>query len=324
MYEISVIVPVYNVQKWLPRCVESLINQSIFSKIEILLVDDGSSDSSGIICDNYASQYDNIISFHKQNGGVSSARNCALDHARGKFIAFVDSDDCIAPNYYEKLIDSANQYQVDLVVGDYYLLFEDGRKSRYRSSNIQSRLWDRESAIRAFLRGDNIGVNIFDKLFIKDKIGAIRFDEKIRIGEDLLFIFQYLTRVENVYGDFTPGYFYFQRSNSAMNEKFTEKYFDVIIVSNKIMDWVKLNLPSLTDYAEAMWIHSAYKTLERGYKSKNAKEQYKKEMSYLLKIVKSYSIYNVWKLLSIRQFVGFVLIRFSPNMYICVCRLMKI
>ena len=66
MYEISVIVPVYNVQKWLPRCVESLINQSIFSKIEILLVDDGSSDSSGIICDNYASQYDNIISFHSK------------------------------------------------------------------------------------------------------------------------------------------------------------------------------------------------------------------------------------------------------------------
>lgn len=323
MYEISVIVPIYNVQRWLPRCIDSLINQSVFPELEIILVDDGSSDSSGIICDDYALRYDNIVAFHKQNGGVSSARNYGLDHSNGTYVAFVDADDYVDPHYYEKLKVAAAQHKADLVIGDYYLLFDDGKEFRYRSSNIKPHLWDRESALVAFFKGENIGVNLFDKIFKRSKIGTSRFDEKVRIGEDFLFIFQYLTTIKNVYGDFTPGYFYFQRSGSAMNGKFNEKYFDVINVSDKILDWTKSNLPSLTEYAEAMYIHSSYKTLERAYKAE-AYKQYQERLLPIREMVRKYKIIKAYHNFSKKQFIGFVLMRTSKNLYLFVCKLKKI
>ena len=182
MYEVSVIVPVYNVQNLLSKCVESLIHQTIFQQLEIILVDDGSNDACGDLCDNYSRQYENIQTFHKINGGVSSARNYGLSHAKGEYIAFVDADDSVEPFYYETLLQAAKQKKADLVVGDYNIIYLDGKKHRYRSDNVQTHTWASNAALVAFLKGENIGVNLFDKLFYREKIGQLRFDENIRIG----------------------------------------------------------------------------------------------------------------------------------------------
>lgn len=103
MEKLSVIVPIYNAEKHLNRCIQSIINQT-YTNIELLLIDDGSKDSSGEICDKYAASDERIRVFHKKNGGVSSARNVGLDNATGYYIAFVDSDDYLMPNAYEILI----------------------------------------------------------------------------------------------------------------------------------------------------------------------------------------------------------------------------
>ena len=323
MYEVSIIVPVYNVQNLLSKCVESLIHQTIFQRLEIILVDDGSNDACGDLCDNYSRQYENIQTFHKINGGVSSARNYGLSHAKGEYIAFVDADDSVEPFYYETLLQAAKQKKAELVVGDYNIVYLDGKKHRYRSDNVQTHTWDSNAALVAFLKGENIGVNLFDKLFYREKIGQLRFDENIRIGEDLYFIFQYLTTVDVVYGDFTPGYNYLQREGSAMNSTFSKKYFDVIEVSERILTWIKEKKPDLVDYAEAMYVHSVYKTLERGYKGKTS-NQYQKEMSVLSNRLRSFPIIKAWKGLSRRQFLGFLLMRMSPFLYMQICRAMRI
>ena len=114
--KISVIIPVYNAEKYLRRCVDSILAQ-IFTDFELLLIDDGSKDKSGVICDEYAKKDNRVKVFHKENGGVSSARNLGLDNARGEWIGFIDSDDMVKPEYLDGLI--RYQSRSSLVVGGY-------------------------------------------------------------------------------------------------------------------------------------------------------------------------------------------------------------
>lgn len=129
---ISVIVPVYNTEKYLDRCIQSILSQT-YSNIEILLIDDGSTDSSGAICDKYAEQDSRVRVFHKANGGVSSARNMGLDKAKGTWFTFVDSDDWIDMDMYEQMYNAAIQNKVDMVCCD--LLVEYGKMQKIMSYN---------------------------------------------------------------------------------------------------------------------------------------------------------------------------------------------
>ena len=121
---VSVIVPVYNVEKYLPRCLDSLVNQT-YEKLEILLVDDGSADSSGEICDAYATKDNRIRVFHIHNGGVSNARNLALDNMTGDYVTFVDSDDWLEVNWVENALCEVKKADVLLYIGGYVKNYHD-------------------------------------------------------------------------------------------------------------------------------------------------------------------------------------------------------
>ena len=166
---ISVIVPVYNVEKYLHRCVDSILAQT-FADFELLLVNDGSKDKSGAICDEYAAKDSRVRVFHKENGGVSSARNLGFDNAIGEWITFVDSDDYILNDGLEKLVSSINN-DVDIVVGDY---FKDVR-------------YERAEFVNAVLR-NNITWSLWGKLFKRTVLNASSFDTPryYNIGEDLI------------------------------------------------------------------------------------------------------------------------------------------
>lgn len=123
---ISVIVPVYNAEKYLDKCIQSILGQT-YSNIELLLIDDGSTDSSGSICDNYAEQDSRVRVFHKANGGVSSARNMGLNNVKGEWIAFVDSDDWIDRDMYEEMHNAAILNQADIVCCDVWIEYKNGR-----------------------------------------------------------------------------------------------------------------------------------------------------------------------------------------------------
>lgn len=124
---ISVIIPVYNVEKYLRHCLESMVAQT-YRELEIILVDDGSTDSSGLICDEYARQYDNITACHKDNGGLSDARNYGLARSSGEYVAFLDSDDWAEPEMYERLHGAMVTHDADIAVCNHYV-HQDGKKS---------------------------------------------------------------------------------------------------------------------------------------------------------------------------------------------------
>lgn len=319
---ISVIVPVFNVGIYLERCVDSLISQTIVDQIEVLLIDDGSTDRCGVICDEYSKKYPFIRTIHQQNKGVSIARNTGIENAKGEYLAFVDADDYVDPDLFEKMIFAAQSKSPDLLVFDYWVTFENGKQSKYRRS-VNEKTWLRKEALKEFLSGGLIGINLFDKLFKRSRINGLRFDESIRVGEDLLFIFNFLLTVNLVYGNFQAGYHYFQRSGSAMKDRFSENFFDVIKVSEKIRDKIFTDYEDLRGYAKALNIYSEYKTLERAHKFE-APARYKDRLNEYSLDIKNYSFQDAYKYMSIKKFAGFSLLRLSPRIYILVCKIMKI
>ena len=145
MARVSIVVPIYNVEKHLDRCVQSILSQT-FRDIEIILVDDGSLDHCLQMCDNYAQQDDRIKVVHKENGGLSSARNAGIDAATGQFIGFVDADDSIVPQMYERMVATIQKYHVDFVMSDYIRVLADG-SSYLKTLDIRDGLYLKEDII---------------------------------------------------------------------------------------------------------------------------------------------------------------------------------
>ena len=195
MINISIIVPVYNVEKYLNRCVESLVNQTL-KDIEIILVDDGSPDSSPDICDEWEKKDSRIKVVHKQNGGLSSARNAGLRIATGKYVGFVDSDDDVELDMYEKLYNKATQYDVDFIVSDYIRINSNTIKCM-NTLNIKEGYYSKEDIKSLIYPSLIIGndleygplLSVCPCLFRKTFLYQIplEFDEEVRWSEDNIF-----------------------------------------------------------------------------------------------------------------------------------------
>lgn len=322
MCKISVIVPVYNIDQYLDRCVSSIISQSCFEQLEVILVNDGSTDKSPDKCQEYAKKYSNIVVINKDNGGVSSARNAGISAAHGQYIAFVDGDDYVATDFFQEMLDAIIYSQSDLVIFDYYVVYNGDSKKAYRGE-IQENYFTSDGAMREFLKGGAIGINLFDKLYVTRIVKQIAFDPSIRIGEDLYFIFQYLQKIEKCYGVYKPGYYYVQREGSAMKSQFAEKNFDAIIVAERIMLWAKKIIWNIWNWQKLITFMWPIKTVERALKSRDY-AAYKEQIDDLYCKIKHYRLRQAYNNLSRKQFVGFLLMKLSPKAYILVCKVMKI
>jgi glycosyltransferase involved in cell wall biosynthesis len=170
---ISVIVPVYNVEKYLPRCIESILNQT-YRNFELILVDDGSTDRSGQICDEYKVKDERIRVLHKPNGGQSEARNEGIEQARGEYINFFDADDFAEKDILEYLISLARKYNADLVVTAPVLLYESGR-TRDLVSSLKEGVYPRKEVYRSILLQTGIEAQSWGKLYKKFLFDKIRY-----------------------------------------------------------------------------------------------------------------------------------------------------
>ena len=188
MAKISIIVPVYNTAKYLERCVDSIVAQT-YTEWELLLIDDGSTDDSAAICNEYAAKDERIRVFHKENGGVSSARNLGLDNAQGEWITFVDSDDYIEENFLKSF---EGNLDADLVVGNSTWLDNGG--AEINSYNISLIGMSREKLISRYLYSGMFNMS-WGKLYKASLIRryGIRFNEIMRFAEDLCFVYQFLS-----------------------------------------------------------------------------------------------------------------------------------
>ena len=168
---ISVIIPVYKVEEYLPKCLDSVINQT-YKNIEIILVNDGSPDKSGVICDMYAGMDNRITVIHKQNEGVAKARNDALDIAKGDYIGFVDSDDWIEPDMFEFLMNNLIKYDADIsMCGE--TVYENGKIISSKSNGSVSIL-DQDGAKKLTVKGGSMGL-IWNKIYKKSILENVRF-----------------------------------------------------------------------------------------------------------------------------------------------------
>lgn len=196
---VSVVVPVYNVETYLTECVDSIVGQT-YGNLELLLIDDGSKDSSGEICDDYAAKDHRVRVIHKENGGVSSARNLGIDQAQGEYLVFVDSDDRIDPTMVEKMVNAITRYRTDLVICGYER-FRDDWSQAFRISAYSTIIFQNLSELAGVYTaaGTNMfGVSIWAKMYNLQIIrqNSISFREDISYEEDCVFNLDYFNHVQ--------------------------------------------------------------------------------------------------------------------------------
>lgn len=253
--KISVIIPVYNVKDYIEKCVESVLNQT-YKNLEIILVDDGSTDTSGDLCDTLSLKDNRIKVIHKANGGLSSARNAGLNSATGNYIGFIDSDDYIATDFYETLI--AKSVDDKTIACSHIVRVDENGNITPRNDvhlcgdNITGKEFIRELLLHT---GD---VSVCSKLFSTKTIGTKRFDET-KLNEDLLFIIDVLSDIEQIVFTKRIGYYYFCRSGS-ISSRYGKAIEDMVDNSLIVKDWVTKVYPDLRSEAErfALTQHMAF------------------------------------------------------------------
>lgn len=258
MAQISIIVPVYNVEPFLHRCVDSIIAQR-FHDFEVILIDDGSQDDSGRICDVYAESDSRIQVIHQRNGGLSAARNAGIDCAckcsKSEWLAFVDSDDWLHPEYLEYLYRAATENHVQISVCDYLetstTLFAEGGPYQ-----VESWEWDK------LLMNNNVcAIVAWNKLYAKNLFFGIRYPPG-RIHEDEFTTYKLLHRAGTVSYLPLPLYYYFQNENSITGAKFSLRRLDAADALQERIQYVrKLNNDQLTTFCVCQFLSYCLKII---------------------------------------------------------------
>lgn len=239
---ISIIVPVYKVEKYLDRCVESIVNQT-YQNLEIILVDDGSPDKCPVMCDAWVKKDSRIKVIHKENGGLSDARNAGMERATGDYLGFVDSDDWIAPEMYEKMMYAIQKDGSDIVACDVEMVWENGTSSRMLTPHINCVL-DKYEAQKALIEESKLKQPVWYKLYRKEIVVGIPF-EKEKYHEDVFWSYLAIGKAEKISIIEYLGYFYWQRSESIMGEKYSLKRLDAMEAYCNRYKYMKYNFPSL-------------------------------------------------------------------------------
>lgn len=229
--KVSVIVPIYKVEPYLNRCVQSIVGQT-YKNLEIILVDDGSPDDCPAMCDAWAKKDSRIRVIHQRNGGFSAARNAGLDAATGTYIQFVDSDDWIEPNMVEALVIYAQQTHADIVRCGYYE--EDGLQHLAFCSTAQTHCPDQNTLIVDLMNDGLMSGALWNKLYRHSALGETRF--RNGYSEDILFNYLLLAKEPKVVYVSEAYYHYRVNNGSVTNSTFRPSAFSIIEVKKQIMD----------------------------------------------------------------------------------------
>ena len=241
--KISVIVPVYNVEAYLERCVESILQQT-YAHFELILINDGSTDSSGQICDHLASQYENIKVYHIENAGVSNARNMGIQLATGSWVTFIDSDDFVTQDYLATLASAVEGLNVGFVIAPLHHI-KNGIVTDIPPHSGKTELWSTEETMKELLMTTRTSFFPVAKLFKRDLLADEKFNTNYHLAEDALFLTELLlkTRCSSVFID-KPVYYYDHREGSATTSV-NQHVFDTIEVYRQIIAQVSKAFPNL-------------------------------------------------------------------------------
>lgn len=253
---ISVIIPVYNVEKYLRCSLDSICTQT-YTDWECILVDDGSIDASGLICDEYELKDSRIRVFHKENGGVSSARNMGLENATGDWILFVDADDYIVPTCVEKLIHTVEENDVDIVQFSYFRVKENG--DVIKQKRIAKQKINRIPSID-YVKTKKMLFTVWGMFIKKEHVAKIRFNEHIKLAEDQIFVMQVVNRVKLAMRIDDALYGYRINSGSATHNVKT----DDVVASIRILSEMNVLYPQYKYQIDNQIIQFIFAVIKNG------------------------------------------------------------
>lgn len=311
---LSIIIPVFNVESYLPRCIDSVLQQT-YQNLEILLIDDGSTDSSSQICDEYSNKDIRITVVHKKNGGVSSARNKGLDLAKGEYICFIDSDDFIDPMMCEVLMRNAKLYDCEISVCLIDVVKLDNKKTCILKD---SHLEKANQVIAGFFSDPFIKEHMygpFNKLYKREILRDLRF-KSYKMGEDILFVFESLLHSKRVYFDSFVGYHYVHRVNSAMTSKFSLKRLDYVYSAKNVVELCCQYAPYASKESYIWLFQHILITMRQIFINRlSARKEYIDFVENSLLFLKNNN--RLFFLLPLKRKIDYVLVLHFPFLYQC-------
>ena len=308
--KISVIVPVYNVEQYLERCVDSIINQT-YKNLEIILVNDGSTDNSGQLCDELAKRDSRIKVIHKENGGLSDARNVGIDVAEAELIGFIDSDDYIDEDMYELLINNLKAANADLSMCGHYDVYNNVPESQVSDK----KKWELspQEAIKMVMEAKILSVTAVNKLYKKSLFSELKF-EIGKIAEDAFIMIKLLDKCNKIVATNEKKYYYVHRENSITTQKFSLKFLNVIEAYEQNKEIILEKYPELKEVAQMRMNWAYFYVLDRLLLDKeyNDKKLENKLISYLKDYSKSILTDSLF---TKGRKIGFVALLLNRNLY---------
>ena len=284
---ISVIVPVYKVEKYLDRCVQSIVDQT-YTNLEIILVDDGSPDNCPAMCDAWAAKDPRIKVIHKENGGLSDARNAGMNAAMGEYIGFVDSDDWIDVPMYQHLYEAMVTTGSDIASCGSRRVWLDGTSAREVCSVNKDWILEQEAAMEALITSNGLIQTVWNKLYRRNIAECVQFPVGV-IHEDEFWSWQVVARAKRVVTIKESYYNYLQRGSSIMGAGFTEKGLLVVRAKTERQAYIEEYAPKLTDVGRADLVYTCMHLGIQVLKTMHRKDAVRC-MKYLKSTVKSYPI----------------------------------
>lgn len=313
--EISIIVPVYNVENYLEKCIDSILNQT-FKNFELILVDDGSTDRSGEICEKCKHKDSRIKVIHKYSGGASDARNRGIDSSIGRFIGFVDSDDYIHPQMYEILYNNIIKYNADIAMCD-YIKYESGDFYNYQNDDNKVEVYSNIDSLNLIF-GEKEGhcITPWNKIYNRQLFNNLRFKVG-RICEDKLISHRILYASKKTI--FIPNvlYFYRQRKGSVSNSEFSIKNLDSLYAHRDAMIFLNSNINNDIKFkSQEVYVYYFFQDYFKAKKILNGQNENLEKIKR--EFVSTFYILMRSKNFKIKEKISWIIFALSPSLYKCI------
>lgn len=285
MPQISVVIPVFKVEKYLERCLESIKTQT-YPNLQIILVDDGSPDLCSVLCDEWIAKDIRISVIHKHNGGLSDARNYGMELATGEHISFIDSDDYISNDYFEEMLNTLVAENSDIVECSVVKFYENDRFEEYQD-DIKVSSFSADEGLSGLIAEEPFHQHVWNKLYRRDLIKDIIFPVG-KLNEDEFWTYQVFGNAKKVTKINRTMYYYFQRSTSIMGESFSLNRLDALEGKKNRQDYIEENYPTLTSQSKINFFSSCVFLGQSVLKrlKKHEKSEAKKKIDRYLNVCK--------------------------------------
>lgn len=314
--KISVIVPVYNLENYIDITLNSLINQT-YNNLEIILIDDGSTDNSLKICNTFAQKDSRIKVIHTENKGVSSARNTGIEHATGEYISFCDGDDTVELDMYEFLYNNLVADNADISICGIKMVHTDNSvTSVSKGKNV---IWNnKEDYIKDLLKG-YISMSVSAKLFKASICKSVNFSTDLRTYEDKFYNFETAFKVNRITCHNTPKYTYYRRKGSSSIMEFSEKFFDGIKSADRMIAIIEETCPKLSENAHAHKLSTVLRTYTLMVE-RNGLKLFPNEAENIRKYIKSFNKKTAKKYLSKKNYIRYIVAKSSKTLFAFMCK----